>query len=87
MFLIFNLRYYFTYQLIFLYYIKSRYPFNSSQRIGDSLKTIENSLNPGPGHYDVNSFKRRAENGHTNVFKSTTAQRLQIIRKSYGIFD
>ncbi|KAE9529734.1 hypothetical protein AGLY_011830 [Aphis glycines] len=65
----------------------NKYPFNSSQRIGDSLKTIENSLNPGPGHYDVNSFKRRAENGHTNVFKSTTAQRLQIIRKSYGIFD
>lgn len=72
---------------MFLYYILSRYPFNSSQRIGDSLKTIENSLNPGPGHYNVNSFKQRAENGHTNVFKSITAQRLPIIRQGYGIFD
>ncbi|XP_025200198.1 uncharacterized protein LOC112598076 [Melanaphis sacchari] len=65
----------------------NKYPFNSSERIGGSLKRTEKSLYPGPEHYNINVFKRSAENGHTNVFKSTTAQRLQIIRQGYGIFD
>ncbi|KAL5236200.1 hypothetical protein ACI65C_003610 [Semiaphis heraclei] len=65
----------------------NKYPFNSSQRIGDSFEMIENSLKPGPGHYNTNVYKHCTDNGHTNVFKSTTAQRLQIVRQSYGIFD
>ncbi|XP_060872094.1 uncharacterized protein LOC132946228 [Metopolophium dirhodum] len=66
----------------------NKYPFNDSRRVGDSLKMIEDSLKPGPGHYDIiNVNKRCATNGHTSVFKSTTAQRLQIIRPGYSIFD
>ncbi|XP_022163138.1 uncharacterized protein LOC111028714 [Myzus persicae] len=65
----------------------NKYPFNGSQRIGDSSKMSENALIPGPGHYNVDIYKRRAENGHTNVFKSITAQRLETVRRGYGIFD
>ena len=64
-----------------------RYPFNDSKRVGKSLKMIEDSLKPGPGHYDINVQKRCSTDGPTSVFKSTTAQRLQTIRQGYSIFD
>ncbi|CAI6364016.1 unnamed protein product [Macrosiphum euphorbiae] len=65
----------------------NKYPFNDSKRVGKSLKMIEDSLKPGPGHYDINVQKRCSTDGPTSVFKSTTAQRLQTIRQGYSIFD
>ncbi|XP_003240933.1 uncharacterized protein LOC100575869 [Acyrthosiphon pisum] len=65
----------------------NKYPFNDSKRAGNSLKMIEDSLKPGPGHYNINVHKRCTTNGPTSVFKSTTVQRLQIVRQSYSIFD
>ncbi|XP_026822003.1 uncharacterized protein LOC113560367 [Rhopalosiphum maidis] len=67
---------------------KNKYPFNSTQKIGSRPKFNEYLYYPGPNRYKTHLFKRSVVNGHTNVFKSTAAQRMEIARKGHGgVFD